>query len=85
MDSLVLCDYLSIKINILRKEYRHDVDLLKGIAIISVILYRAGWCKSGYLGGSCIYLDHLFITYDGRHLTPSGCKFYAQKMKRSYF
>ena len=30
--------------------YRYDLDLLKGIAIISVILYHAGWCKSGYLG-----------------------------------
>ena len=30
--------------------YRHDLDLLKGIAIIAVILYHAGWCKSGYLG-----------------------------------
>ena len=30
--------------------YRHDVDLLKGMAIISVILYHAGFCKSGYLG-----------------------------------
>lgn len=30
--------------------YRHDVDLLKGIAIIAVLLYHAGWCKSGYLG-----------------------------------
>ena len=30
--------------------YRHDVDLLKGIAIIAVFLYHAGWCKSGYLG-----------------------------------
>ena len=30
--------------------YRHDLDLLKGIAIIAVILYHAGGCKSGYLG-----------------------------------
>ena len=30
--------------------YRYDVDLLKGVAIISVLLYHAGWCKSGYLG-----------------------------------
>lgn len=30
--------------------YRHDLDLLKGLAIIAVILYHAGWCKSGYLG-----------------------------------
>ena len=30
--------------------YRHDLDLLKGLAIIAVVLYHAGWCKSGYLG-----------------------------------
>lgn len=32
------------------KTYRHDLDLLKGLAIVAVILYHAGWCKSGYLG-----------------------------------
>ena len=30
--------------------YRHDLDSLKGLAIIAVFLYHAGWCKSGYLG-----------------------------------
>ena len=30
--------------------YRHDLDLLKGLAIMAVVLYHAGWCKSGYLG-----------------------------------
>lgn len=30
--------------------YRHDLDVLKGVAIIAVVLYHAGWCKSGYLG-----------------------------------
>ncbi len=34
----------------MEKEYRHDLDLLKGLAIIAVVLYHAGWCKSGYLG-----------------------------------
>lgn len=34
----------------MEKGYRHDLDLLKGIAIIAVVLYHAGWCKSGYLG-----------------------------------
>ena len=31
-------------------KYRYDLDLLKGLAIIAVVLYHAGWCKSGYLG-----------------------------------
>jgi peptidoglycan/LPS O-acetylase OafA/YrhL len=30
--------------------YRHDLDLMKGLAIMAVVLYHAGWCKSGYLG-----------------------------------
>lgn len=32
------------------KTYRCDLDVLKGVAIIAVVLYHAGWCKSGYLG-----------------------------------
>ena len=34
----------------MEKGYRNDLDLLKGLAIIAVVLYHAGWCKSGYLG-----------------------------------
>ena len=34
----------------MEKVYRYDLDLLKGLAIIAVVLYHAGWCKSGYLG-----------------------------------
>ena len=30
--------------------YRYDIDFLKGIAIIAVVLYHMGICKSGYLG-----------------------------------
>ena len=30
--------------------YRQDIDILKGLAIIAVFLYHAGYCKSGYLG-----------------------------------
>lgn len=32
------------------KTYRCDLDVLKGVAIIAVVLYHAGWCKSRYLG-----------------------------------
>lgn len=34
----------------MEERYHHDLDLLKGLAIIAVVLYHAGWCKSGYLG-----------------------------------
>ena len=32
------------------EKYRYDLDVLKGLAIVAVVLYHAGWCKSGYLG-----------------------------------
>lgn len=44
--------------------YRHDLDLLKGLAIIAVVLYHAGWCKSGYLG-----VD-LFLVLNGYLVIP---------------
>jgi peptidoglycan/LPS O-acetylase OafA/YrhL len=36
--------------SLIEKTYRHDIDILKGMAIIAIVLYHAGWCKSGYLG-----------------------------------
>ena len=40
----------------MERRYRHDLDLLKGLAIIAIVLYHAGWCKSGYLG-----VDFFFV------------------------
>ena len=81
----VLCDYLSIKINTLEKEYRHDLDLLKGLAIIAVVLYHAGWCKSGYLG-----VD-VFLVINGYLVVPkvmneiaSGQFRYFSFLKKNY-
>ena len=44
--------------------YRYDLDLLKGLAIIAVVLYHVGWCKSGYLG-----VD-LFLVLNGYLVVP---------------
>ncbi len=48
----------------MKKGYRHDLDLLKGFVIIAVVLYHAGWCKSGYLG-----VD-LFLVLNGYLVVP---------------
>ena len=48
--------------------YRYDLDLLKGLAIIAVVLYHAGWCKSGYLG-----VD-LFLVLNGYLVVPQVMK-----------
>ena len=32
------------------KKYRRDLDILKGIAILAVVIYHMGFLKSGYLG-----------------------------------
>ena len=52
----------------MEKEYCHDLDLLKGLAIIAVVLYHAGWCKSGYLG-----VD-VFLVLNGYLVVPKVMK-----------
>ena len=44
--------------------YRHDLDVLKGLAILAVVLYHAGLCKSGYLG-----VD-VFLVLNGYFVVP---------------
>ena len=41
--------------------YRYDLDLLKGMAIIAVVLYHAGWCKSGYLGVDVFFVINGYL------------------------
>lgn len=50
------------------KTYRYDLDVLKGVAIIAVVLYHAGWCKSGYLG-----VD-VFLVLNGFFVIPQVIK-----------
>ena len=41
--------------------YRYDLDLLKGFSIIAVVLYHAGWCKSGYLGVDVFFVVNGYL------------------------
>lgn len=50
------------------KELRHDIEVLKGIAIITVVFFHLGVLKSGYLG-----VDAFFVI-NGFFLVPSLCK-----------
>ncbi len=49
-------------------EYRRDLDVFKGIAIIAVVLYHLGILKSGYLA-----VD-LFLVINGFLIIPSVCR-----------
>ena len=42
-------------------KYRYDLDILKGLAIIAVVLYHAGWCKSGYLGVDVFFVINGYL------------------------
>ena len=50
------------------ENYRYDLDVLKGLAIVAVVLYHAGWCKSGYLG-----VD-VFFVLSGYFIVPKVIK-----------
>ena len=41
--------------------YRYELDLLKGFSIIAVVLYHAGWCKSGYLGADVFFVINGYL------------------------
>lgn len=47
------------------KKYRRDLDILKGIAILAVVIYHMGFLKSGYLG-----VD-IFLLINGFFVIPS--------------
>ena len=60
------------------RTYRYDLDLLKGLAIIAVVLYHAGWCKSGYLG-----VD-VFFVLNGYFVVPQVMR-QIEEGRFSYF
>lgn len=53
--------------------HRNDIDAIKGISILSVVLFHLGLLKSGYLG-----VD-VFFVINGFLVIPSVCKQFDQK------
>ena len=53
--------------------YRHDLDVLKGLAIVAVVLYHAGWCKSSYL-----WVD-VFLVLNGYFVVPQVMRQIGEK------
>lgn len=51
----------TIKMNQIGRNYREDLDLLKGIAIIAVVLYHMGISPSGYLGVDVFFVINGFL------------------------
>ena len=41
--------------------YRHDIDAIKGISIIAVVLFHMGLLKSGYLGVDVFFVINGFL------------------------
>ena len=64
--------------------YRYDLDLLKGLAIIAVVLYHAGWCKSGYLGVDLFLVlnGYLVVPQVMRQIDERRFTYWAKKTKR---
>ena len=42
-------------------QYRKDIDALKGISIIAVVLFHMGLLKSGYLGVDVFFVINGFL------------------------
>ena len=45
--------------------YRFDLDLLKGLSIIAVVLYHIGWLSTGYLGVDVFFAINGFFIVPG--------------------
>lgn len=68
------------------KTYRHDLDLLKGLAIVAVVLYHAGWCKSGYLGVDVfLVLNGYFVVPQVMRLIEEGRFCYFAFLEKKIF
>ena len=54
------------------KFYRDDLDLLKGFAIIAVVLYHMGISQCGYLGVDVFFAINGFLPHSCRAALGGG-------------
>ncbi|MBQ0027451.1 MAG: acyltransferase [Lachnospiraceae bacterium] len=69
--------------------YRFDLDILKGIAIIAVVLYHVGVCEAGYLGVDAFFVINGFLIIPSIYKQLEGnkfsyFKFVIKRVKRLY-
>ena len=64
--------------------YRQDLDALKGIAIIAVVLFHMGLLKSGYLGVDAFFVINGFLVVPSviRKIYQSDFSFFSFMEKR---
>ena len=81
-----ICNQSAVKIVGSDNAYRYDLDLLKGLAIIAVVLYHAGWCKSGYLGVDVFYvLNGYFVVPKVMREIAEGKFHYGHFLEKKLF
>lgn len=64
--------------------YRQDLDVIKGISIIAVVLFHIGLLKSGYLGVDAFLVINGFLIIPSviKHFQQSSFSFFEFMMKR---
>lgn len=71
---------------LMEMKYRYDLDVLKGLAIMAVVLYHAGWCKSGYLGVDVFFvLNGYFVVPQVMRLIWDGKFCYLRFLEKKVF
>ena len=66
------------------KKYRRDLDILKGIAILAVVIYHMGFLKSGYLGVDIFFVvgGYLLIGSLTKQFTERKFKYWQYLIKK---
>lgn len=66
--------------------YRQDLDALKGIAIIAVVLFHIGLLKSGYLGVDAFFVINGFLVIPSvmKKITANDFSFWEFMWKPFY-